>query len=140
MTGCTVTPITVAKGCLGKCKGGGACFNVPQVWVLAACEGMISLFEKDAKGALLQVSAHEKAVFASLDEFQKFIDKAEMAQAFDQIVIVGGGNDIAWIHASLPQSAMRHILAEIEYPLMPGWFKEAGLSQLANALKNVFSG
>ena len=54
---------------------------------------------------------------------------------------VGAGvNDIAWLHASLPQSATRHIVAEIEYPLMAIWFKQQGFSHLTNALNNVFSG
>lgn len=82
----------------------------------------------------------DHAVFASLEQFQKSINEADHAHAFDQLVIVGGSNDIAWIHASLPQSAMHHIAAEIEYPLMANWFREKSLLHLSNALENVFSG
>ena len=141
MAGCTITPITTNKACSGKCKGGGgACHNAPRVWVVAACEGMISLFEKDMEGTLLPILQNDQGVFASLDQFQKSIDKADRAHAFDQLVVVGSSNDIAWLHASLPQSATRHIVAEIEYPLMAIWFKEQGFSHLTNALNNVFSG
>lgn len=98
---------------------------------------MISLFEKDALGTILPLGAAK--VFSSLDQFKKSIDKAESAQEFDQLVIVGSSNDIAWIHASLSPSATRHVVAEIEYPLMASWFKEHGFLHLTNALKNVFS-
>lgn len=141
MAGCTITPIAANKACSGKCKGGGgACHNAPRVWVVAACEAMISVFEKDIQGTLQPMPQNDQGVFPSLDQFQKFIDKADHAHELDQLVIVGGGNDIAWIHASLPPSAMRHIVAEIEYPLMASWFKEQGFSHLTNALENVFSG
>ena len=133
MAGCTITPIAASKACTGKCKGGGACHNAPRVWVVAACEGMISLFEKDMEGTLLPILQNDQGVFASLDQFQKSIDKADRAHAFDQLVVVGSSNDIAWLHASLPQSATRHIVAEIEYPLMAIWFKEQGFSHLTNA-------
>lgn len=81
-----------------------------------------------------------QGVFASLDQFQKSIDQADHAHAFDQLVIVGGSNDIAWIHASLPQSATRHIVAEIEYPLLSAWFKQPlPLPNLTHALEGVFA-
>ena len=80
------------------------------------------------------------AVFASLKQFQKSIDDADHANAFDQLVIVGGSNDISWIHASLPQSATRHIVAEIEYPLLAAWFKQPlPLPGLTSALECVFT-
>jgi hypothetical protein len=139
MSGCTITPITTNKACSGKCKN-GVCGSVPRVWVVVACEGMISLFEKDMQGILVPMPQSDQAVFASLDQFQKSIEKAEHAHAFDQLVIVGGSNDIAWIHASMPQSATRHIVAEIEYPLLSAWFKQPlPLLNLARALESVFA-
>jgi hypothetical protein len=139
MSGCTITPITTNKACSGKCKSGG-CRTTPRVWVVAACEGMISLFEKNAKGALASMSQDGNAVFASLDAFRKSLDTAEYDHSFDQLVIIGSSSDIAWIHASLPQSAMRHIVAEIEYPLMAGWFKQPlPLPNLTHALEGVFA-
>ena len=139
MSGCTVTPITTNKACSGKCKSGG-CSSAPRVWVVAACEGMISLFEKDRRGTFLPLPQNGQGVFASLEQFQKSIDKADHEHAFDQLVIVGGGNDLAWIHASLPQSATRHIVAEIEYPLLSAWFKQPlPLPNLSHALEGVFA-
>jgi len=131
--------ITVSKACSGKCKG-VSCATTPRVWVVAACEGMILLFEKDIQGELLPIIKNEPGVFASLEQFQKTIDNADQENSFDQLIIVGSNNDIAWIHASLPQSAMHHIVAEIEYPLISGWFKMKDFILLSNALKNIFSG
>lgn len=139
MSGCTVTPITTSKACSGKCKSSG-CHCAPRIWVVAACEGMISLFEKDTRGTLSPLPQNAQGVFASLDDFQKSINKAEHAHAFDQLVIIGSGNDIAWIHASLPTPAVRHIVAEVEYPLLAAWFKQPPpMPHLTHALENVFA-
>jgi len=100
---------------------------------------MVSLFKKDMQGALAPLTLGDYVVFSSLDEFQKSIDKAEHAHQFEQLVIVGSSNDIAWIHASLPLSATHHIVAEIEYPLLPAWFKQPlPLLNLTHALEGVF--
>lgn len=139
MAGCETTSITTGKACSGKCKV-VSCHTTPRVWIVAACEGMIMLFEKDIQGQLSPILQNDQGVFASLEQFQKTIDNADQANSFDQLVIIGSNNDIAWIHASLPQSAMRHIVAEIEYPLMAGWFKMRDFILLSNALQNVFSG
>ena len=131
--------MVAAKACSGKCRG-VRCHAAPRVWVVAACEGMISLFEKDSRGALLPVPPAAEVVFSSLEMFQKSIERAEDAQAFDQLIIIGSSNDIAWIHASLPQSATRHIVAEIEYPLLPAWFRQSlPLQHLTHALESVFA-
>lgn len=115
------------------------CGSVPRIWLVAACEGMVSLFEKDMRGKILPVHMVNQPVFASLDQFQKYIDKADHDHTFDQLVIIGSNNDIAWIHASLPISATRHIAAEIEYPLLAAWFKQPlPLQHLTQALERVF--
>ncbi len=121
MAQCNIIPIA-SKACSGKCRG-GSCASAPRVWVVAACGGMISLFEKGMSGVLTPMTQDGNAVFASLDAFQKSIDDAEHAHAFDQLVVVGSSSDIAWVHASLPQPAMHHIAAEIEYPLLPAWLR-----------------
>jgi hypothetical protein len=101
---------------------------------------MISVFQKSEEGGLVPMPQEHSAVFSSLGEFQKSIDAAEHAHAFDQLVIVGSGNDIAWIHASLSQPVTRHIAAEIEYPLLPAWFKQPmPLSHLSHAIEGVFT-
>ena len=85
---------------------------------------MISLFAKDAQGVLSPLAQNGNAVFSCLEEFQKAIDKADQAHTFDQLILVGASNDIGWIHASLPQSVTRAIVAEINYPLLSAWFKQ----------------
>ena len=138
MSGCDSVPIKT-KACSGKCKN-GMCGTTPKIWVVAACEGMISLFERNALGTLSPPLQSDQPIFSSLDAFQQSMDKAENAHAFDQLVIIGSSNDIAWIHASLPVSATRHIVAEIEYPLLPAWFKQSSpLSHLTHALEGVFT-
>jgi hypothetical protein len=137
MSHCDIMTLPSAKACSGKCKG-AACRGAPRVWVVAACEGMISLFERDMQGAL--VLQGDQAIFSSLDAFQKSIENADRNHAFDQLVIVGSSNDIAWIHASLPALAMHHIAAEIEYPLLPAWFKQSlPLPGLKHALESIFA-
>ncbi len=101
---------------------------------------MISLFEQNTQGALSPKAQRDQPIFSSLDAFQQSISNAENAHAFDQLVIIGSSNDIAWIHAALPAPATRHIVAEIEYPLLPAWFKQPlPLSNLTHALEGVFA-
>lgn len=135
MAQCDIIPLT-NKACSGKCKS-SSCSNAPRIWVVAACEGMISLFVKSEHG-ILQSPPDKNRIFSSLEGFQHFVSNAEMEQAFDQLVIVGSSNDIAWIHASLPATATRFIVAEIEYPLLPAWFGSSGISKLPQALQHLF--
>lgn len=140
MTRCEITPLgpPSSKACSGKCKS--TCSSAPRVWVVTACEGMISLFEKDVQGKMHPLHGLDSAVFSSLEAFQNAIEKAEDRHRFDQLVIIGSGGDIAWVHASLPSSATRHIVAEIEYPLLPAWFKQPQpLPSLARAIEGVFN-
>jgi hypothetical protein len=110
------------------------------VWVVAACEGMVSLFTKADSGVISPLPLGNQTVFASLDAFQKSISSAEKQHAFDQLIIVGSNNDIAWVHASMPSQATQHVVAEIEYPLLPAWFKQSlPLPILSHALEGVFA-
>ena len=53
---------------------------------------------------------------------------------------VGGMQwNIAWLHASIADQAAHHVAAEIEYPLMTGWFREEGYPHLTKALNNILS-
>lgn len=135
MSGCSITPITVNKACSGKCRG-GVCGNAPRVWVVAASEGMISLFEKNSHGAILPVVEAPTCIFASLEDFQKFLSLSDQKHAFDQLIVVGSNTDIAWVHTALPESSTRLVIAEINYPLLPAWFKPCG-ADLAQALGHV---
>lgn len=137
MSGCNVTPIH-AKACSGKCKD--VCSPSTRVWVVAACEGMISLFEKTRQGDLVPLAQRDQAVFASLQEFQNAMEAAERTHAFDQLIIIGGSADIGWVHASLPQSATRAIVAEINYPLLAAWFKQSlPMPTLTHMLEAIFA-
>jgi hypothetical protein len=139
MAGCEITPLTPPKACSGKCMG-GACGKSPNIWVVAACEGMVSLFEKNKDGTIHQLQHASPSVFPSIKEFQSTIEEAEERHTLDQLVIVGSGSDIAWMHASLSPQISRHIAAEIEYPLMAGWFKEQPhMGTLTNALGHLLS-
>ena len=138
MAGCTVTPIKTAKACSGKCMGSGACGNnQPRVWVAAACDGMVSLFEKQSDGHIALLPQAQSAVFSSVQLFQEALANADHAHMLGQLIIVGAKSDIAWMHASLPAAIAHHVAAEIEYPLMSGWFKQP--PQLASALEKVFA-
>lgn len=119
---------------------GGACGKPPAVWVVAACGGMISLFEKQAGGHLALLPCGGEAVFPSMESFHTILKQAEAEHRLEQLVLVGSANDIAWMHHSLPPTIAHHIAAEINYPLVSGWFREpAPLQGLAGALKQLFS-
>jgi len=135
-----VTPISQAKACSGKCMG-ARCHHASRVWVVAACEGMVSLFTKTDAGTMDPLALGNQAVFASLDAFHRSLSNAEKQHAFDQLVIVGSSNDIAWVHASMPPQASQHVVAEIEYPLLPSWFRQSlPLLTLSHALESAFAG
>ena len=135
MSACNITPITPNKACSGKCRG-GACSKTPRMWVVAASGGLISLFEKNAQGTVLPVAEAPAYTFASLEDFQKFMSLSEQRHAFDQLLVVGSSTDIAWVHTALPESSTHHVMAEINYPLLPAWFKSCG-ADLAKALEQV---
>ena len=79
-------------------------------------------------------------IFASLSAFQQSIRSAEERHAFDQLILVGSSNDIAWAHASMHPSAAQHVVAEIEYPLLPAWFRQPmPLATLSHALAGIFA-
>jgi hypothetical protein len=107
------------------------------VWVVTACEGMIALFEKKKDGSFAPRISEGSAVFPTVEQFQQAIRDAD---GFDQLVIIGSSNDMAWIHTSLPPAATGRIAAEIEYPLLAAWFKQPPpLAQLAQVLSTLFS-
>lgn len=126
----------LAKACSGKCKGGG-CGSAPKVWVLAACEGVIALFQKQADGHLSPLS--DGHGWLGAEGVRDRLVEASQSSAFSQLVLVGSASDIAWTQASLPASVSQHIVAEIEYPLLSGWFKAPShISRLTQALEHVF--
>jgi hypothetical protein len=138
MSGCTITPITAKKACSGKCKGGG-CSPAPDVWVLAACEGVAALFLKQTDGHLVPLLEDGSHVSSFSTGLRDRLSKASEHSEFNQLVLVGSANDISWTQASLPSCVSKHIVAEIEYPLMSAWFSAASdAGRLTQALEHVF--
>ncbi len=134
--GKSANPAAAPKACSGKCKT--PCGSATRVWVVAACEGMLSLFEKTVDAKLKLMPQSEQSVFSSLDNFRDVLALAEDRNQFDQLILVGGGSDIAWVQMSLPSSVSKHIVAEIKYPLIAAWFTSSPTQpQLTQALENL---
>ncbi len=125
-----------AKACSGRCIS--TCGILPQVWVLAACEGRISLFSKDIDGRLTLLPHRGSPVAASLDEFRAQLSDALSKGKVAQLVLVGAAHDLRWMQMSLPDEAIKHVVAEIEYPLLPVWFhQKPELKQLTQAIEQL---
>ncbi len=134
---CDIIPLTQPKACTGKCSG--TCKS-SGTWVLAACGGMVSLFERHADGGMTLLRPSDEAITPRVEELQQFLLHASQENKFSQLVLVGTANDIAWAEAILPESMTAQIVAEIQYPLIPTWFREeASLPKLTKALEQVFA-
>lgn len=135
MAKCEIIPLATGA-CSGKCLGARCSDKASRLWIVAACEGMVSLFSKEADGSLaLSVQQDRPAVFSSLEQFQQSLASAHQKDLFDQLIIIGSASDIAWVHSSMPRAAAHQIAAEIKYPLLPSWFKDR--THLAQALQKV---
>jgi hypothetical protein len=131
------TSLQQAKACSGKCTG-GACSAPPRVWLLAACNGMVVIFEKDS-GKLNLLPQGESVISPSIEAFYNHLSAAAKSEKFNQLILVGSETDISWAQALLPPTLSKYIVAEIKYPLMQSWFQQApDLSKLTNALENLF--
>lgn len=131
MGSCTVTPIETTKACSGKCLG--LCSKTAKSIIAAACGGRVCLFEKK-DGQLIGLENH--TVFSSMESVVELLTNASTKCGIDQLILVGSGNDMAWMHTLLPHEISKHIVAEIEYPLVPAWFKPDGHG-LVSALENL---
>lgn len=138
MANCTVTPIQQgSNACSNKCKN-SACGTQARVWVIAACDGVIALFNKYLDGEPSLLPSGTPSLFYTVEQFRDMIVDAEQTHAFDKLVFIGKSSDIAWLHACVPLEVTRQITAEIQYPLLAGWFKENDFTSLNVALKNIF--
>ena len=116
-----------------------SCVKPQHTWVVAACGGVVSLFEKHPDKHLDLLPQEKLAISPSIEHFRIYMETAAKEAKFNQLILVGAANDIAWVHAALPSSIITHIVAEIQYPLMSSWFRgEAGLPQLTKVLEQVF--
>ncbi len=140
MANCDIIPLALTRACSGKCKDGGAgCSPQANVWVLAACEGVAALFQKQTNGHLLPLAREGGHIFLFADGLGAHLADALAHGKFAQLVLVGSASDIAWTQASLPMAVSKQVVAEIEYPLMAGWFSStAEVSTLTQALDHVF--
>lgn len=141
MSGCAAIPPAVGKdkACSGKCMG-GSCGDALRVWVVAVCDRMVSLFVMDLQGEL-SLLPDQRSLFSSPEQCQRFLVEAEYNHLFNQLVIVGSRDDLAWIHAAFPDAVTHHIVAEIEYPLSSSWFRQPlPMHDLSLTLKEVFAG
>ncbi len=126
-----------AKACSGKCLKGG-CKPRANVWIVAACDGMMSLLEKQADGHLTLIPQGESLVSSSIDSFREYLSHATETSSYTQLVMIGAPNDISWMRAALPDNAAKYIVAEIKYPLLPQWFRQPPLKSLTQALEQIF--
>ncbi len=95
-------------------------------------------FTRDLEGNLTPLGSHAgRGVLPSVDALRALMDENPTARTASQILIVGSGNDIAWVRAALPENLANHINAEIKYPLVPDWFKTASNMGLTQAIGNL---
>lgn len=131
-----VVPFPPQKACSGKCKG--ECGRAaPRLWVLAASEGKVSLFEQCADTLRALPVDGMGDVFPSLQALNHMLEESCKSERFDQLMLVGSASDTAWLLAALPEDASRRVVAQVEYPLLPGWFSAAAVGQLGSALTRV---
>ncbi len=136
VAGCDIPPSS-AGACSGKCSGGG-CSQSASVLVIAACEGRIALFGRSSHSIGL-LTQGEHRVAPSLEEFRETLAQLDQSHRFSSVVLVGSTSDLAWVHVALPVGISTQIAAEIEYPLVPAWFREAGdMPTLRQALESLF--
>lgn len=103
--------------------------------MLATCEGMAALFRKQENGHLIPV-AHSASF---LDTVHNHLMPALTASDAHHLVLVGSTNDLSWTHMSLPEPLVKHIVAEINYPLIADWFTAApDHERLGHVLENIF--
>ncbi len=144
MNNCEIIPFESAKACSGKCLGGGKiggnCSTGVQsskVWVIAACNGMISLYEKGKDAHLEAIKFRDDYIISNLKGFSDALEEITSHKNNNQIIVVGSKNDISWIHTAIPKELERNIVAEIEYPLLPAWFKVVNLDELTKTLRSL---
>jgi len=127
------------RACSGKCMGGGSCqSSKPKVWTIAACDGMVSLFSEGDDGAYHLISQRGSAVASSIEALRDTLEDAAQLHAFDRLIIVGGKGDVAWVELALTANLAKRVMAQINYPLLAGWFKESEpLHSLSSALMQV---
>lgn len=129
---CSV-PEPKKKACDGRCLGGGGGCKTRQAErvVIVACGGSICLL--NATTSPLMEMREGGSLFASPASFNAYITVPANLQ-FEQVVLIGSANDLAWMNAMLPSEISSRVVAEMHYPLRGEWLHEPGLGQLKAAL------
>ncbi len=122
--------------CSGKCQK-TACTTEAATWVAAACEGMVALYRKGSEPSLTLEPQSESEPASSLELFCRTLATLEQQQRIGQLILIGGGNDLAWMHRVLSEKTGKYITAEIEYPLLPAWFRAPETGELPAALSRL---
>lgn len=88
-------------------------------------------YRRTTTGMLTLLGSAEQGVLSSLDALRDLL--IGMEKFVERILIIGSSNDMAWLRVALPEGLAHRITAEIEYPLVPSWFRgdprETGLNQ-----------
>lgn len=88
-------------------------------------------YQHNTTGKLTLLGSAGQGVLSSLDALRDLL--AGIEKNIERILIIGSTNDMAWLRAALPEGLANRITAEIEYPLVPSWFRgdprETGLNQ-----------
>lgn len=123
-------------GCTGKCTS-KACAKIPVMWVIAACEGRIALFEKN-NGTMNLICQDKAAVAPSVIEFCHWLKVAYSTERFTQLLLVGSAQDISWLHHCLSKEMAYLICAEIRFPLFASLFDKPAI-ELKSVLERVLA-
>ena len=111
------------------------------LWVIAACNGMVSLFERGNNGKLYALTGMDYTQPGSLPECLRLLTQAESLGELTQCILVGSASDIAWMQVLLPPSIQKKIRADIEYPIIASLFKQAqrdnGMHELLSILERL---
>ncbi len=99
----------------------------------------MTVFKKNTDGQLTLIPLGDGGVAPSMEECRTYLGDASKKRIFNQLVLIGSANDIAWAQALLCDEVAKLIVAEINYPLMPGWFRGSpSMENLQHALEHVF--
>ena len=117
----SVHKLPVRPACSGKCVEG--CGLKPAIWVIAACDGLIALFQQNSDGRVSIVPQGDSFLSPSVEVFSSTLLSALRRGAFNRLVLIGSPQDMVWVQLSLPASLTKHIVAEISHPLSVGYFQ-----------------
>ncbi len=108
------------------------------MWVVAAAEGRIALYEKLAHGGADLIPIGQSITPQSLEALAQFLRQAYAQKQYEQLLIIGSPNDVCWVQSLLPEEVAGCVVAEIRYTLLPSWFQHTPhMPELTHALNNV---